>query len=304
MPRVARSEDRSKRAGSARARKAVVRSRPGKSAAPGDHGARNVESSLGRLLSVLDLFTPAAPAWSAEALIRSLGKSRSTGYRYVKALTDVGLLAPVANGYYILGPRIVELDRQIRQCDPLYNAGGAAMKELVAASGHSALLCALFSGSVLCVREELTPDSPPNLFTRGQRRPLFQGAASKIILPYLRPHQLRSLYEKHARTIATSGLGSDWDEFRATLARIRRDGYVVTIGEFNAGVVGISAPIFNRAGQILGSVGVAGDESKLKRGDIDRIAALVTEAARKVTERIGLVSLGTLGTDRPARAIG
>ena len=179
-------------------------------------------SSLVRLLGLLDLFTPAAPAWSAEALIKSLGMSRSTGYRYVKALTDVGLLTPVSNGHYVLGPRIVELDRQIRQCDPLYNAAGPALKWLVAKSGFSALLCALYSGSVLCVREELAADSPPNMFSRGQTRPLFRGAASKIILPFLRPHQLRILYAKHAKAIATSGLGTDWTTFRANLAKIRR----------------------------------------------------------------------------------
>ena len=64
-----------------------------------------------RLLGLLDLFSPAAPAWSTEALIQSLGMSRSNGYRYIKALSDVGLMAPVSNGHYILGPRIVELDR-------------------------------------------------------------------------------------------------------------------------------------------------------------------------------------------------
>ena len=262
---------------------------------------RGEGNSLVRMLGVLDLFTPVAPAWSTDALIRSLGVSRSTGYRYIKALTDIGLLAPVSNGHYILGPRIVELDRQIRQCDPLYNAAGPAMKELVAASGQSALLCALFSGSVLCVRDERTPDSPPSLFTRGQTRPLFQGAASKIMLPYLRSHQLRSLFEKHSKTLATSGLGSDWASFRANLAQIRRAGVVVTVGEFNPGVIGISAPIFNRSGQILGSIGVAGDASKFSRSELDRISTLVKNAAAQVNERIGAVSVGS---DRPARAVG
>ena len=258
-------------------------------------------NSLVRLLGLLDLFSPAAPAWSTEALIQSLGMSRSNGYRYIKALSDVGLMAPVSNGHYILGPRIVELDRQIRQCDPLYNAAGPSIKRLVADSGHSALLCALFSGSVLCVRDELTPDSPPSLFTRGQTRPLFQGAASKIILPYLQSHQLRSLYAKHAKTIATSGLGSDWKSFRDHLSKIRRAGVLVTVGEFNPGVIGISAPIFNRSGQILGSIGIAGSESKFNRQEIDRIATLVKNSAEKINERIDVVSIGT---DRTARAVG
>ena len=258
-------------------------------------------NSLVRLLGLLDLFTPAAPAWSTDSLIQSLGMSRSNGYRYIKALSDVGLLAPVADGHYVLGPRIVELDRQIRQCDPLYNAAGPAMKHLVSESRHSALLCALFSGTVLCVREELTPDSPPTLLTRGQRRPLFRGAASKIILPYLRPYQLRSLYEKHAKTIATSGLGSGWASFRDHLAKIRRAGVVITVGEFNPGVIGISAPIFNRKGQILGSIGVAGAESKFNRAALDSVSKLVKAAAEEVNERIAMISVGT---DRPARSVG
>jgi DNA-binding IclR family transcriptional regulator len=279
------------------ARRSAPRSRKPKERRP-DAPTSN---SLVRLLGLLDLFTPGAPAWPIDALIRSHGMSRSTGYRYVKALNDAGLLAAVSNGYYILGPRVIELDRQIRQCDPLYIAGGPVMKQLSAATGQSVLLCALFSGSVLCVREELTPASPPNLFTRGQRRPLFQGAASKIILPYLRPYQLRSIYAKHAKTIATSGLGSDWESFRSALAKMRRDGYILTIGEFNPGVFGISAPIFNRSRHILGSIGVAGAEEKLSRGETDRIAPLVMKAAEKVTERISAMSIGM---DRPPRAVG
>ena len=258
-------------------------------------------NSLVRLLGLLDLFSPAAPAWSTEALIRSLGMSRSTGYRYVKALTDVRLLTPVSNGHYVLGPRIVELDRQIRQCDPLFNAAGAAMKWLLKESGYSVLLCALYSGTVLCVREELMPQSPPNMFTRGQTRPLFRGAASKVILPYLRPHQLRILCAKHAKTIATSGLGTDWATFRANLAKIRKAGFVRTVGEFNPGVLGISAPIFNRTGHILGSLGIAGFEAHFSEAELARVTEFVRQAADKVNQRVATINIGT---DLAARAIG
>lgn len=257
-------------------------------------------NSLARLLGVLDLFTPAAPAWPTNALIKSLGMSRSTGYRYIKALADVRLLTPVSNGHYVLGPRIIELDRQIRQCDPLYNAAGPAMRWLYSKSGYSVTLCALFSGAVLCVREELTADSPSNLFTRGQTRPLFRGATSKIILPYLRPHQLRILYTKHSKEIATSGLGTDWASFRANLAKIRRAGSVVTVGEFNPGVLGIAAPVFNRAGHILGSIGIAGTESQFTPQEIERVTELVLAAGKKVNERVAVTNVGT---DLAARAI-
>jgi DNA-binding IclR family transcriptional regulator len=282
---------------STKTRPTVVSSKPS-SKAPADDGGSN---SLVRMLSLLDLFTAAAPAWSSEALIRALGTSRSTGYRYIKALADIGMLAPVANGHYTLGPRIIELDLQIRHCDPLYKAAGPVLKKMAHECQLSAILCALFSGSVLCVREELAPDSPAHLFSRGQRRTLFRGAASKIILAHLGPHQLRSIYGKHKSTIATSGLGTDWDTFREHLAEIRRAGFAKTIGEFNPDVIGIAAPIFNKSGQILGSIGVAGADSKFNRDDVERVVAIVKDSARQVTERIGIIAVGT---DRPARAVG
>jgi DNA-binding IclR family transcriptional regulator len=47
----------------------------------------------------------------------------------------------------------------------------------------------------------------------------------------------------------------------------------MTAGEFNPGVIGISAPIFNRTGHILGSIGITADEGNFNRGRLDRIAA-------------------------------
>ena len=172
------------------------------------------------------------------------------------------------------------------------------MKRLVTATGHSALLCTLFRGTTMCIREELAADSPPALFSRGQRRPLFQGAASKIMLPYLPAHQLRSLYRGNGAAITAAGLGSDWQTFRSSMTRIRRAGFLVTVGEFNPGVVGVSAPIFNRSHHILGSVGIAGAEERLGPTEREDAALKVVAAASDITG--ALAELGT-ALDRPSR---
>jgi DNA-binding IclR family transcriptional regulator len=263
--------------------------------------ASAAEGSLVRMLELLDLFTPAAPIWSADDLIRYLGLSRSTGYRYIRALHSAGLIASVANGYYILGERIIELDRQIRHYDPIYLAGGQVMKSLVKLTGCSALLCALFKDSVMCVREELVENSPASLFSRGQRRPLFSGAASKIILPYLPPHQLRNIFKKHKKSIATAGLGSDWSTFRSKLSTMRRQGYAVTIGEFNPMVVGLSAPIFNKSRNILGSIGIAALESDFPMDRLEQSAQAVISVANEITE---VLSSTDILLNRPPRGVG
>ena len=159
-------------------------------------------SSLEKMLGLLDVFTTAAPAWSTEALIRFSGTSRSTCYRYIKALQAAGMLTPVAGGAWMLGPRIIELDRTMRLCDPVTTGAGPALRRLAAETGHSGLLSLLFSGTVMCVGDAPAPGAPEGLFSRGQRRPLFNGAASKVILAHLPPHQLRALFGRHRTTIA------------------------------------------------------------------------------------------------------
>ena len=49
-------------------------------------------SSLGRLLSVLDLYSEVEPIWTLEEITSETGYTRSTAYRYVKELCDSGLL--------------------------------------------------------------------------------------------------------------------------------------------------------------------------------------------------------------------
>src|SRR5687767_11953192 len=75
--------------------------------------------SQARLLHILELFSEKDPVWSTAELIEALQTSRATAYRYIKLLHDAGLLTPVRNGYYSLGPRIIEMDFQIRRADPL-----------------------------------------------------------------------------------------------------------------------------------------------------------------------------------------
>ncbi|MBT2473654.1 helix-turn-helix domain-containing protein [Microbacterium sp. ISL-103] len=237
------------------------------------------------MLHILELFTEEEPVWSTTELIAALETSRSTGYRYIKTLHDAGLLGAVRNGYYSLGPRIIEMDLQIRVTDPLLIASTGVLEKLVDEIGHSALLCTSYRDAVLCIAESRATQSPENRFSRGQRRPLFQGAVSKVILAYFPHHRLKAIYPKNSQAIEEAGLGASWSEFRKTLGKIKRDGYLLTRGEFNPGVYGMAAPILTPQGTAIGSVGVAWDETQ-RDMEVDVAIAAVREAAATITSRL------------------
>src|SRR5690606_430214 len=76
-------------------------------------------SSLTKMLSVLDIFSSENPSWTIEEMAEHLGYAVPTMYRYVKELTKAGLLRNISAARYGLGTRIIELDYQIRNADPL-----------------------------------------------------------------------------------------------------------------------------------------------------------------------------------------
>lgn len=244
-------------------------------------------SSLERMVGLLDLFTPDSPVWASEDLIQHLGVPASTGYRYIKVLHRAGLLARVANGSYVIGPRILELDRTSRVCDPIYNAGTPVIRRLTQETGFSSLLSVLYSDSVMCVQQEATPDAPGALFSRGQRRPLVGGASANIILAHLPAHQLRSVFNKQRDNVIAAHLGADWKTFTRNLRSIRQEGYCITSGEFRSGIVGLAAPLFNQAGEVLGSIALAGAPTPLIIDQYRALAPVVIEAAQEITRRIG-----------------
>src|SRR5215218_10158330 len=246
----------------------------------------DIAGSLARMLNILELFSEKDSVWSTAAHIEALETSRSTGYRYIKTLHDAGLLTAVRNGYYSLGPRIIEMDLQIRLTDPLLLASHGVLEDLVDKIGHSALLCTAFYDSVLCIAEYRSPDSPANRFLRGQRRPLFQGAVSKVILAHLPHHRLKAIYGRQSQEVENAGLGSTWSAFRASLGKIKRDGYLLTMGEFNPGVYGVAAPVLNQQRTALGSVGVAWDEKERRDVKVEDAVLAVKRAATTISERL------------------
>ncbi len=206
-------------------------------------------SSLGRAMEVLDLLSVTRPLLRIEDVTARLGYTRSTAYRYVKELCDAGLLAPSSGGMYALGPRVIELERLLVLTDPLYLAGCKVLPDLQV-QDSVLLLHNLYRDKVLCIYKE-----GPDAFeyegrrivvrrARGMPFPLFQGAASLAMLAFFTPHRIRQTYLRSAADIAQAGLGESWDEFRRTLAAIRRRGFATSHDQITPYLAGVAVPIF------------------------------------------------------------
>lgn len=207
-----------------------------------------------RMLSVLNLFDLEHPEWSFDAILSELGYSRATLYRYLKTLTDAGLLTSFPGRSYTLGPRIIELDYQIIMTDPLIHAARPVMKELVSNFSGVSLLCRRYRNRVLCVHQESSNPQLRSQYERGRARPLLRGSASLVILANFPAYQLTKLYEQEADEFAKAGLGKSLPQVRETMKQIRQVGWAKGEAQLTPGVTGIGAPIFDAHREIIGSL--------------------------------------------------
>ncbi len=243
-------------------------------------------SSLGRMLSVLDLFDEHRLTRTAEDIAAALEVSLPTGYRYVRLLLEAGLLQRVEHSHYTLGPRIILLDHTIRQADPVLREGLPIMRELVAATGFDCVTSGLFGGQLLDTHREPGSAPLPLAYGRGRPRPLFQGGAPKVLLAALPPAQLRKLFEAHRDEAVRCGLPADWPALRRYYAAVRKAGHYVSRGELEPHLTAVAAPVPKADGGAWAALSLVLPTTRVAIVDVDKLVALVTEAADRIGRRL------------------
>lgn len=242
-------------------------------------------NSLRRMLNVLDLFKPEQSVIDAETISTQLGYTSASAYRYLRELVDVGLLVRFPRGY-ALGPRVIELDRQMTNFDPLLVASRGLVDELVKQTGLEVLVCELYGATVINVLQRSGVDDLEANFGRGRPMDLFRSATARVILAFLLPRQLRRIYDSDPHQEELHHIGEHWQAFSKAMLAIRKTGYCISEGELDQENSGIAAPIFDEKRRILGSITLLGRSERFMGFNEDYLAGLVTSAANRITEQI------------------
>jgi DNA-binding IclR family transcriptional regulator len=235
------------------------------------------------MLAILSLFSRTHSIWHVHEIIESLRYSRASGYRYVKELVDAGFLQKVAAGRYALGPRIIELDYQLRQSDPVLLAAAPIMEALSQKSRLNSMLSAMYGLDQMIDSHHVRVDATLGLlYGRGRPRPLFYGAAPKVLLAALPRAALKRVYDRRAEEIAAAKLGDDWTSFRERMDAIREAGFYVSLGEVERHIGAAAVPLFNADGEVLAALALVGTLSAIRAAGEAKLRKWLTKAAADV----------------------
>ena len=222
--------------------------------------------------AVAILSTLEAGPHSLAELVAATGIARPTAHRLAVALEFHRLVARDLTGRFVLGPRSGELGAAAGE-DRLLAAAAPALAALRDATGESAQLYRRQGDLRICVAvaERLSGlrDSVPV----GAALTMHAGSAAQILLAWEESEKIhRGL--TNARFTA------------ARLSADRRRGWAQSVGEREAGVASVSAPVRAPNGKVIAAVSISGPIERLGRQPGRIHAAAVVATAARLTEHL------------------
>jgi len=123
----------------------------------------------------------------------------------------------------------------------------------------------------------------------GKRNCLHSSAVGKALIMHMPEERVRELLPPQRLTRRTDRSITTIDALLADLADSRARGFTVDDVEDESEGRGMAAPVLSAEGITIGSVGLAGSASEIRREDIGRLGEAIKAVAQKISLRLGYI---------------
>lgn len=252
--------------------------------------------TVNRMVRILDCFSPDRPAWSLAEFSAHLDLPKSTLHRFLTSLEAHGILRrDPADMRWRLGYRLFTWGSLAVESTGLRHIARPAMRELVDATGETAILTVYGDQEVICIEKVETHHPVRVALEVGSRRPPHAGASSKVLMAFLPPEEIQAIIRDKGLPRLCTRTITDPQALMAELARIRQQGYAESREETDPGAWGVATPILDRHGGLVAAIGIAGPTSRYS----DRIASQAATQCRQAALRIAALLDPSVNTPKP-----
>jgi DNA-binding IclR family transcriptional regulator len=223
---------------------------------------------IDKSVAILEALGERGPS-SLSDLVDVTGFTRPTVHRLALALERHGLLGRDPAGRFRLGLRLVAWGAEAAAAFELVELARPVLAELRDATDESAQLYVRDDDRRVCVASAERRRGLRDTVPIGASLPLTAGSGGAVLLAWA---------DESERLPGV-------DPARLTAVRAR--GWAASVGEREAGVASVSAPILDASGRLVAAVSVSGPIDRLGRRPGPRLAPAVTAAARAPERRAG-----------------
>ncbi len=245
-----------------------------------------METTVVKGLKVLEALAVSNGARSLTDLASQCGMSKSNAHRLLRTLEECGYVRRSSDGRrYEASLRLWELGIRIAGRLDLRAVASSHLRALAVKTQETAHLSIFDGVEALYIDKADGTHAVRTYVNIGDRAPAYCSTSGKAMLAYAPEETVRKVGANLKRF--TEHTVSSVSKLRADLELIRKQGYSLTCGEWRPGVLGIATAIRSPSGNVVGAIGVAGPEDRMRRADVDRTIAAVREAGASIEADLG-----------------
>ena len=230
------------------------------------------EANSSRSIEILLQFASAQVLTAAQISTRT-GIPASAVYRHLAVLLQSGLVATANNrGQFSAGPETLRLAAHFRQESIVRSHVSSTLQQLCDETQELAAYLVVSGMQALCVDAVEGPQMLRCSYSPGRSQPLYRGASAMALLAHLSPERRSGIIS--ALALDTAGE----DALRQELQIVAHRGFALSNGAVDAGVWGVSFPVFDSSGQLAGAVSSMAPSARAIRNE-KRLIALTHSTA-------------------------
>ncbi|WP_322755395.1 IclR family transcriptional regulator [Frankia sp. Cas3] len=231
------------------------------------------------VLSVVE----AGPVSLGELVTRT-GLSRATAHRLAAALEVHRLVGRDSRGRFVPGPRLAA-GGAVPLPWALVDAAAPVLTALRDATGESSQLYVRHGDVRVCVAAAERASGLRDTVPVGSTLPMTAGSGAQVLLAFTgtasadaSPDVSPDVNGPPVDTAIPPGAVFD----AADLERVRRRGWAESVGEREAGLASVSAPVRDAGGRVIAALSLSGPVARLTRSPGARHGATVAAAAERL----------------------
>jgi len=225
--------------------------------------------SLIRGLEILKCFTPNKPVLRLVDLSNKLNISKSTLFRYVSTLENLGYLTKDENTKcYKLTIKVLDLGFAALKGLGFSDIATPYLEELAHQCQESASMAILDGFYVVYVARSATKRWMSTNLQIGAKLPAYCTSLGKVVLACRPFSEVRKILEERELKSYTPYTITDLDILQKELIKVRENGYAINNQELEVGLLSSAAPIFGPKGEIIAAINISMSSARISLDEL------------------------------------
>ena len=259
---------------------------------PGRSRPSNLVQTLERASFILDILGQSPQGISIKDLSDRMHLPKGTTHRLLSSLSYFGYVRQDQNTKnYFLGFKLVELGNLLLGQLDLRKEAEPFLRDLAERTRETVHLVILDGSEIVYLDKlETEPHSGGlRMASRvGSRNPAHSCAVGKVLMAHLPAAALAKMVEERGLPKRTANTITDFDQLKAHMALVRKQGYAIDDEENERGIRCVGAPIFNEAGRVVAAISVSGPAFRVTKKTVQEILRKeVMATAHRISRKLG-----------------